>query len=164
MKKKISLFVLMAIVFSILAGCGSSEDTPDNTEPEESEEPIEYVDSAEDIESQLGIKMSLPASAKNASYSIVSGDIGQIEFDYRIASGFMRASTGYSREDLYKADVAVSNGPTEMKVGRKACQIYVYVDGTSTIHWKIDDCEYVVYLNKALTGIGLMLLVNELFE
>ena len=81
--KKIIAVISIIMVFALLCSCGAGKTSPETTEPEGNSEKMvnPMVESSpEEIKKAVGFSLEVPEEIKDASYYLISGELGQADY------------------------------------------------------------------------------------
>ncbi len=83
MMKKLAVLFSIVLMLLMLCSCGADKTSPETTEPENATEQIAnpMVESTpEEIKRAVGFSLKVPADVKDASYYLISGEMGQADY------------------------------------------------------------------------------------
>ena len=154
------LFLLLLLPLLLLSGCRQKQVQMPN--------PV-LESSFEEIQEKLGITFGIPKDAENIYYSIISGDLAQMDFIWQEAecTARIKASTSTELEDIsgfyYEWDKEI-----ELPVGyNSATARWIEADGETIgiCIWQdiVPGLTYSVSMRKNATLENLFILANAVF-
>lgn len=147
--KKIIAFALAAVLLFSLAACADDGAVSDY---EENVEPAQDVQSLSD---QVGVSMTVPATAKNVECSIINNIVGRITFSFNSIIYEYRSSKLLSGRQLSKKTYSDSTR-SDISIGdRASLQLYTDGDGGRIAVWSLEGTNYSLYCRKNISNDAL---------
>lgn len=145
MKRHIALVLVLMLVLSLYA-CGEKQQGTSKVGEAFAQmgNPVTEVAGTEQMQTILYFWIDAPERAENVRYSVISGQIGQVQYTLDQVEYCYRASAG--QEDISGVYGPFEEITTNLLVDHSAgsCEIKIQftVDGGAVANWKIDNLQY----------------------
>ena len=178
MKKLLMCLLLAGLITAAAASCGEktddvdagdvtstnsteSADSSDSSESVGMPNPMVVVNDAAAIKDQTGAEMRAPADVTEVMYSVISGKVGQIIFEYNGIQYTYRGAKGMSGTELHGVYYEFDN-PETLTVGDVSVTASGFGSDGTLATWTIGDVNYTLYTTSEINADTLQTVLDEI--
>ncbi len=156
--KKLTALLLAALMIFALCACGNDDEPAENEGNNQMVNPMVEVDETE-LQNALGVALDAPEGAENVKYFLISGVLGEVQFDYKNSSYTYRAQKTDEFEDIS----GVYFTTPETNDSDAGCTIAVMADGSmGAAAWYADGFSYAISMGEGATANALQAMYDLL--